>query len=483
MKEVFWAKDIIKETGAKILSGDPDIGFPAISTDSRSIREGELFWALKGERFNGNDFVLDAIEKGAKGAVVCDTKVLDELDGLNRAKNSPLILYVEDGLWALDKFAAFWRKRLGLNVVGITGSCGKTTTKELLYLVLSSIWPTQKTQGNFNNLIGLPITIFSISEGTKWAVLELGINQEGEMEKLIDIAKPNVGIITHIAPSHLEGLSSIEKVAKEKGRLFESIGKEGLCAVNLDNKWIVDASKKTKARLVGYSLENKNYKIEKVESLIKCISFKPEGFKTLMLLDFDGKRYDFLLPLIGEANVQNTLCVAATSYALGIDPIAILSALSMAENLPGRLELHRPTDRLTIIDDTYNANPASMSASLNALARWSLGLKVAVLGDMLELGKDEISLHEQVGREVAKLGIDFLITVGRRSKYIALGAKEAGFSSNNIIYYKEIYQLLDELKDILNRLAINKEHIAILVKASRRLRLERIVEKLLYLAS
>jgi len=482
MKEVFWAKDIIRETGARALSGNPDIGFPSISTDSRSIKEGELFWALKGERFNGNDFVIDAVKKGAKGAVVCDTKVLDKLDGLDRAATSPLILYVDDCLLALDKFASFWRKNLDLKVVGITGSCGKTTTKELLYLVLSSIWPTEKTQGNFNNLIGLPLTIFSIPKGTKWAVLELGINQEGEMEKLVEIASPDVAIITHIGPSHLEGLGSIEKVAQEKGRLFESIGKDGLCIVNLDNKWVVNASKNTKARLVGYSIGETRADLKNIESHIRCISFKPEGLNTLMLLDFDGKRYDFMLPLIGEANVQNTLCAAASSYGLGIEPITILGALSMAKTLKGRLQVHELSEKITIIDDTYNANPASMSASLNALVKWGSGLRVAILGDMLELGEQEVALHEQVGRKVAELGIDVLITVGSLSRHIALGAKEAGLASDRILHYEEVYQLLDDLKKLLDKLTKSNK-ITILVKASRRLRLERIVEKLLYLAS
>ncbi len=484
MKEVFSAKDILDVTGAEILLGDINCKFPSISTDTRTIKPGELFWALKGERFNGNDFVLDALQKGAKGAVVCDTKVLNELDDLSRADNSPLVLYVKDSLRALDDFAAFWRKKLGLNVVAITGSCGKTTTKELLYLVLSSIWPTEKTKGNFNNLIGLPLTIFSIPKGTKWAILELGINQEGEMEKLIQIASPNVGIITQIAPSHLEGLGTLEKVAKEKGRLFESIGKDGLCIVNLDNEWIINASKRAKAPLVGYSLYERDFDTRDFESIVRCISFKPEGFNTLMLFDFDGKRYDFLLPLIGSSNVQNTLCAAASSYALGIDPIVILGALSVAKTLPGRLNIQRISDNFVVIDDTYNANPASMIASLEALSKWAQGNKIAILGDMLELGKEESKLHEQVGRKVAELGIDFLITVGKLSKNISLGAREAGLSPNNILHYEEVYQLLDGLKDLLDKLIkSNNDSLTILVKASRRLRLERIVEKLLYLAS
>ena len=249
------ASQVATAIGARVLSGDPDTAIHGISTDSRSVRKGNIFWALSGDRFNGHDFVLDAIKKGALGAVISST--FDFRHTNFELRQRPVLLQVQDVLKALGDFAAWYKEHLGIKVVGITGSCGKTTTKELIFSILGKKWKVAKTPGNFNNLIGLPLSLLSAKSDDSWAVLEMGTNQPGEISRLCEIAKPQVGLITTIQPAHLFGLGDIKEVAREKWELWRALPQTGVAVVNLDDPLVMEGAKDLTCQVVGYSMEQK----------------------------------------------------------------------------------------------------------------------------------------------------------------------------------------------------------------------------------
>ena len=484
MDQRFRIADIIESTRATLIGGDPGFRFESISTDSRTISKGQLFWALTGDNFDGNLFVRDALRKGACGAVLSDIGIAKELvdsdvcrethssSGLN-------ILLVEDTLSALGSFALWWRQNIGLKVVAITGSCGKTTTKELLASILQTTWKTGKNPGNFNNLIGLPLSILDLSPGVEWAVFELGINQAGEMDKLASIAAPDCAVITEIAPAHLEGLNSIEVIAHEKGRLFHHLKQDGLAVVNLDNQWILNEAGDLEAGLSGYTMYDTDLPegMHRFNHVVRCVGFSPDDTGSFVHMDLDGKKYSFHLPLIGRVNVQDALAATCVAHSIGVTPDRIVESLTNAAAHPGRLAVCRISDDIIVIDDSYNANPASMKAALNTLSLWARGFKIAILGDMLELGKDEVALHREIGEVVASVGVDFLVTVGRRALHILEGAVDAGLSPLKVKSFESTEEFLSGIGEleVLSGKRLQGPG-AILVKASRRMRFDKIVD-------
>ncbi|MEA3385854.1 MAG: UDP-N-acetylmuramoyl-L-alanyl-D-glutamate--2,6-diaminopimelate ligase [Thermodesulfobacteriota bacterium] len=467
--------------GATVLSGDPDTAIYDISTDSRSVRKGNIFWALSGDRFNGHDFVLDAIKKGAIGAVVSST--FDFRHTNFDLCRRPVLLQVQDSLKALGDFAAWYREHLGIKVIGITGSCGKTTTKELIFSIMGKKWKVAKTPGNFNNLIGLPLSLLSAKSDDSWAVLEMGTNQPGEIPRLCEIAQPQVGLITTIQPAHLVGLGDIKQVAREKWELWRALPETGVAVVNLDDPLVMEGTKDLTCQIVGYSMEHKappssNHQITKSPNhQITCLSWTPGGHGTLLDLNIAGSRLSVDLPLIGRANVQNAVASAAIGHAVGLTPARIKQGLEEVKPISGRLFLKNLGPEWRLIDDSYNANPGSMRAALETLDLWGKGeKKIAILGDMLELGDAAYDFHQDIGRLSADTGVDLLILVGEFADAVSKTAQKAGISQKAIHIFPNTEDLLSWMESATP--SCMPSPATILVKGSRAIGLERAADTL-----
>jgi MurE/MurF fusion protein len=473
------ASQVATAIGARVLSGDPDTLIYGISTDSRSIRKGNIFWALSGDHFNGHDFVLDTIKKGAMGAVVSSTFDFRLLALSSQYR--PVLLQVQDVLKALGDCAAWYKEHLGIKVVGITGSCGKTTTKELIFSILKKECKVAKTPGNLNNLIGLPISLLSAKSDDAWAVLEMGTNQPGEINRLCEIARPQVGLITTIQPAHLVGLGDIKQVAREKWELWRALPRTGVAVVNLDDPLVTEGAKDLTCQVVGYSLTpNPQFKIQNsiFKIAITCLSYTPGEHGTMLNMDIAGSRLCVDLPLIGKANVQNAVAAAATGYALGLTTARIKQGLEEVKPVPGRLFLKNLGSKCKLIDDSYNANPCSMKSALETLDLWSKGeKKIAILGDMLELGDGAYDFHQDIGRLSAVAEVDILVFVGEFADAVSKAAQKAGISQKAIRIFPKTENLLSWIES--EALDFMPSPAIILVKGSRAMGLERAVDALI----
>ncbi len=464
------------------LSGD--IALHSISTDSRSLYPSQVFWALNGLRFKGVDFVQAAVQKGAAAVVVNeqDRNVICDV-----SQNTP-VFFVPDSLYALGEMARFHRKRSSYCVIGVTGSCGKTTTKEMIAAILSQGARVLKTEGNYNNLIGLPVTILGSPGNEDWAVLEMGMNQPGEIERLCEIAGPQVGVITNVKPVHLEGLGDIYGVLHEKTALWRGIDADGLVVVNLNDVLLTESAGRMNnvARKIGYSL----YEEQTVQPGLSQVVY----LKNWSVLD-NGTQLDVAvrnahqsheqvfsveLKLIGLANLQNALCAAATAIGLNFHSQVVQAGLEAVTPVKGRLELKTITKGLYVIDDTYNANPASMELALQTLKLWGRGELWAILGDMFELGENAEVYHAQVGRLAGACGLNRLFLVGSFADTMANAALKAGISRNAVSVYENTEDMVNavSLGDLGLLNGLTKGEITILVKASRGMALERVVQAL-----
>jgi MurE/MurF fusion protein len=474
---------VAKAIGARILSGDPNTEIHGISTDSRSARRRNVFWALSGSRFNGHDFIVDAIEQGCTSAVISSTFDFRNLN-LDRRSCRTVFLQVQDVLKALGDFAAWYKNHLGIKVVGITGSCGKTTTKEMIFSILKKKWKVAKTSGNFNNLIGLPLSLLSARSDDSWAVLEMGTSQPGEIPRLCEIARPQVALITTIQPAHLVGLGDLKAVAREKWELWRAIPQTGVAVVNLDDPLVTEGAKDLKCQVVGYSMGQKrlsppnHQNFKSLNGKITCLSWKMSGHGTLLGLDIAGSRLHVDLSFIGRANVQNAVASAAMGHALGMTPDLIKQGLEEVRPLPGRLFMRNLGSRWRLIDDSYNANPWSMRLALETLDFWSGGgKKIAILGDMLELGDAALEFHQELGRIAANIGVDFLALTGEFADTVSKTAQKAGISQKAIRVFPNIKDLLSWIESAA--LDCMPFPATILVKGSRAIGLERAVNALI----
>ncbi|MDX1624133.1 MAG: UDP-N-acetylmuramoyl-tripeptide--D-alanyl-D-alanine ligase [Gemmatimonadota bacterium] len=425
---------------------DPAAAFERVVIDSRRTAAGDLFVAIRGDHFDGNDFLGAAVEAGATGAVGED----GPFDGRDGVAFWP----VEDGREALQKLAVHHRRRLEVPLVAITGSNGKTTTKELVAAVLSQRFRTTWTQGNLNNQIGVPLTLFEIDPEDEWAVVELGTNRSGEIARLAEITGPEVGIITNVAASHLEGLGTVEKVVEEKMALGRALGSGELLIYCGDQERLREAAAGLACDTLSYGLEPHN-------------DLAPEGWS----LDEDGRgtfRLDgrtFRLRIPGRHNLVNALAAVAMGREAGIEDGAIAAGLAEIDGLPLRMQLQRWGD-VTALIDCYNANPESVLSAASTLSR--LGgtrRRVAVLGKMLELGRRSRELHARTGRELAGT-VDLVIAVGEEASPIAEGAAAAGLENRRFPGREAAAEwLIDHLRS----------GDAVLFKASRGAELERVV--------
>lgn len=455
----FVTEDIVRAVNGILINGDMGIPFRGISTDSRTIKPGYLFWCLKGERFDGHDFWREAIDKGAKGLVISRFPKGFRVEDLPKTIS---VIFVKDTLIALGDLANFWRRKLNIPIIAITGSCGKTTTKEMTCAIVSNFWKCGKTPKNFNNLIGVPLAILSFKEGdVEVGIVELGTNAPGEIARLAEIVEPQIGIITCVAPSHLEGLGSEEGILKEKLSLFEKVKEDGILVYNRDQEVLVKAVEKFPHKKIafGNSLEaDVGFIVESVNQDEVKVKFKVKEVER-----------EIELPNIGIHNLYNLSAGIAGSLALGIEPEKILEVVPNIE-LYTRSSVYK-LGKVLLIDDAYNANPFSIKAALNYIKNFKdFPKKLAILGDMKELGKFSQSLHEEIGKLVSEF-VDEAWFVGEEAKFYLNGYN----SSKPYKYFKtseECAEFIEANKEVFN------EEMLVLVKGSRAVQLEKVVEKI-----
>jgi len=399
----------IKEATGAVSKKTAATSFNGIVTDTRQISPGCLFVALKGERFDGHSFVAKAVEAGAAGVLVSS-----EIGEVNAA-----VLEVPDTLLAYQDLARAYRKRFAVPVVAITGSNGKTTTKDLTAAVLSGRWNVLKTEANFNNEIGLPLTLMGLEAKHQAAVVEMGMRGFGQIQALARIAEPTIGIVTNVGETHMELLGSLENIAKAKAELVEMIEPSGTVILNADNAFVLQMREKSKARVVTFGIASlADVMAKDIRTVGNSMEFSCSYGKTIE---------KFVLPMVGRHNVYNGLAAITTGFVLGLSAAEIQRGLDSFEATKMRFEYKKVKD-YHVINDAYNASPMSMTAAIETLAEVSKGRKIAVMGDMLELGSVSKEAHEQVGRELVAKGVDALLTRGEMGLYIAEAAKAAGLS-------------------------------------------------------
>lgn len=456
--------EVLEATKGRLIGGDGGGYFSGIILDSRISSPGNLFIPLSGKRFDGHDFIPQAMEKGALGFLSSIRDGNQLRDGVGKGGT---MIEVEDTLVALGDLAHFFRNKYPIPLAAITGSNGKTTTKEILAEILKIKFKILKTEGNFNNLVGLPLTLLKLRKEDEVVVLEMGMNQPGEIKRLAEISEPNIGLITNITMSHLEKLTSLEEVAAAKGELFESLGEDDFIVVNGDDPNVLKLAKKNRSRQICFGIESP------ADLMAKDISFcglKGSRFR----LSIRGEEIEISLNSYGVHNIYNALAAAAVGVALQIDPSTIKEGLENFKPYPMRTELFRLKGGIVLIDDTYNANPKSMEAALRTLVELKgKNRGIAILGDMLELGDYTSKAHDKLGSLVQDLSVDYLFIFGKFSKSVYSGAMGRGMGKDSIFASEDMEEIISRLKRMI------RSNDRILVKGSRAMKMERIVEKII----
>jgi UDP-N-acetylmuramoyl-tripeptide--D-alanyl-D-alanine ligase len=457
-----WSLDaVLKATGGKLLGEAKKKTFLGISTDSRTLRPGELFVALVGENFDGHQFVAQAASSGAAGGVVALRSA--EIVGVESRQIT--VIGVSDTLRAFGDLASFWRNHHSIPVVAITGSNGKTTTKEMVAAILSRSWKVLKNHGTFNNLVGVPLTLLQLDSSHEAAVIEMGMNQPGEIDRLTEIVQPSVGMITNIQPAHLEGMKDLASIQVAKGALFKGMAATGTIVVNQDDPRVLNEASSFPGRQVRFSSKGDPAEV----SLERVLSMDGEGSRFLLRLP--EEILEIHLPVLGLHHIKNAVAAAAVAWALSLPASTISAALADFHPVDKRMEVLALPGDIHIINDTYNANPGSMAAALETLMQVKQkGRALAALGDMLEMGEESASLHRQVGRIAAKEGIDHLLAMGKQASHLLAGAAEAGMTRDQLSEagsHEEIATLIQSSITAGDWLV---------VKGSRGMKMEKVVE-------
>lgn len=455
---------IMAVTGATLLTGTADAIASDVVVDSRHTAPGSAFVALPGERVDGHDFCLTALELGARVLIV--TRPAEELPVAISAAvdRDATVLQVADALRAVQELASYHRSRLHCDVVGITGSTGKTTTKDFVDAVLSASLRVVSTEGNFNNELGVPLTILRAGMDTDVLVVEMGMRGAGQIAALCAIARPTLGLITNVGTSHIELLGTQDAVAQAKGELISALPSSGRAFLNGDDPYTDVIAAASAAPVVRWGL-----------STVCDVSAREIGVDDDSRASFDlvaeQGTMRVSLPVPGRHNVYNALAAAAVALHLGLTPLAVADGLASATFSGMRMQVFTSASGITVINDAYNANPVSMRSAIETLAEMGTqGRRVAVLGDMAELGSLTEVAHFQIGEQVARLPIDLLVTVGPRAKRIAQGALAEGMPAEAVRPCAEAPEAVEVLDDVLAAGDV------VLVKASRVMGLEAVSE-------
>jgi len=457
---MFRVDELLEATQGKLIQGKKYITARGISIDSRTIKPKEAFIAIKGNNFDGHDFIDEAIKKGAN----C---IIKELPTNSHQLRSAAFIEVKDTIKALGDIARFQRKKFNIPIIAVTGSNGKTTTKEMIAWILSQEFCVLKNEGTKNNQIGLPLTLLNLKPQHDIAVLEIGTNHPGEVGYLSKICQPNIGIIINIGASHLEYLHNLEGVLKEKRALIKNLEKPYIAILNADDVLLRNkiTGKVKRPFILGFGLKNQcDFFASGIESpprLLKWTSQKLEFYVNL--------KYKFTLKTQGYYNIYNALAATAVARIFGMEYKDIASRIANFDFPQGRLKFIK-LNNIKFIDDTYNSNPISLGQALNTLGNFrTKGRKIFVMGDMLELGSRKKLFHSQAGRQVKRV-CDIFVTVGNLSKFAADAARDSGFDTKNIFICDSCYQA----RDILFNKIYLKEDDIVLVKGSRLMKMEEV---------
>jgi UDP-N-acetylmuramoyl-tripeptide--D-alanyl-D-alanine ligase len=409
------AKDCLEIVGGKLLQGSDAKVFRGVSINSRTIEEEELFVCIQGENFDGHKFLGEAIKKGAAGIILSDPSHLAE--DMTREGNSPFVIQSQNTLRALQELASYQRNRFPFQVVAVTGTNGKSTTKEMIASIIETKYKTLKTQGNLNNHIGLPLTLLARKPEHEVGILEMGMSAAGEIKRLAEIAKPDIGVITNISAGHLDQLKTVKDVQAAKGELFDSLNEKGTAIVNADDPLVLELAESLRTKKITYGIEQ--------PADVQANNIQNKGSQGFA---FTAKIFNQSIPVnlsqIGYCNIYNALAALAAGHSLGISGKDMSRGLEEYQQIPQRNEqIHY--EGVTLINDAYNANPQSMREALKTLSGFNTqGKRFLIIGDMLELGPLSESAHHELGQEITLSNVDHLVTVGPLASLVAESAKK-----------------------------------------------------------
>lgn len=459
-------EDILKCTEGKLIIGNINAECCNYSRDTRTIKQGDTYIGIKGKNFDGTLFWEEAFNNGANTVIINEIEI-DDIKKEKYNQQSKNIVIVEDTIIALGKMATYKRDLYGekLKVIGVTGSVGKTSTKDIIANVMSQKYKTLKTQGNNNNSIGLPLTILKLQD-EEVAVIEMGMNHLGEISYLSKIAKPDIAVITNIGTSHIGNLGSRENILKAKLEILDGMNKK-IIVINNDNdllhKWKIE--KKEDIEIHTFGIKNDS------EAKAEDISLKSDSSE--FTCKYNDEEIKIEVPVSGEHFILNALCGLSFGKLFGLSNEEIKKGISTFRLTAKRMEIIKLNNNITIINDTYNASYESMKASILSLKNMNENRKIAVLGDMFELGSFSEKLHRDVGIEVIKNKIDKLFVIGDNAKFIAEEAINQGYDKENVSYYTDRETLIKELKEFL------QDGDVILIKASNGMKLFEVADALL----
>jgi UDP-N-acetylmuramoyl-tripeptide--D-alanyl-D-alanine ligase len=463
------AEEILLPIQGTQVSGNGQTIFSGISTDSRTLKPGEFFCALPGDNYDGHDFLLGAMEKGAAGVLVQKrfhgTGAL--LESARKRGLEPVVIAVEDTLKALGDLASWWRHQHPVRVVAITGSAGKSTTKEMAAAVLEQNHRILKNPGNFNNLIGLPVTLLGLEAGQEFAVLEMGMNRPGEIARLTEIADPDVGVITNVGAAHIEGVGDLNGVARAKTELVERMRSGGQVILNGEDDLLMKTAALYRKDFLTFGFgRDHDVRATSVQSM------GPEGLSFQLNYQNESLPVRLRVPML--RNVMNALAAAAVGFSLGQSAGQIAQGLYGFAGIKGRFTVLNLPGGITLVDDTYNANPSSLKAALESarLLAGRDGRMIVGLGEMLELGKEASKAHLDAGRQVAEAGAYALVAMGGRAGEMIRGAVAAGIPAFHAREVSTHGEMTEEIRGRILRGDV------ILLKGSRRMHLERVVDGL-----
>lgn len=461
-------------TSARFLLGEPQrlrAAVRDVCTDSRTLRDGDVFIALKGERFDGHEFVQQALEKGASGVIVEDGFRVHPGPApgaaVKKALPAPngIVLAVPDTLSAYQQIATYHRGCFDIPVVAVTGSNGKTTTKEMIARVLEERWSILVTEGNLNNRIGVPQTLLRLRESHEAAVIEMGVDQKGQTTRLANIAGPTIGVITNIGPDHLEFFGTMDASAEAKAELLDALAAGHAAVLNADDAYFTYLASKARCRVVSFGL-GPNADVRAVDP-----APGPDGMRFGLMLPGRARPVSVVLPAHGFHNLSNALAAAAVGHLCGVNGAKIAEGLARFRPAIMRSQVES-LGPFRIINDCYNANPASMTAAIDLLVTFGGQRTIAVLGDMLELGPRSSEYHREVGAHAASRRVSMLIACGTLGKGFAEGAREAGMPADCIIETPDAVHAARLMRSTL------RAGDAVLIKGSRGMRMEQVVDML-----
>jgi UDP-N-acetylmuramoyl-tripeptide--D-alanyl-D-alanine ligase len=447
---------LVEKMDGKILQGSPSCTFDKFNIDTRLTSQDELFFALTAER-NGHDYLPDAINNGAGGAVISEAISIPQKDFV--------LIQVDDTLKALQKLSQKTLQEMQVKIVGITGSIGKTTTKEFTFTLLERKFKVLKSEGNFNNHIGLPLSILKLEKDHDIAILEMGMNHPGEISLLTQLAPPDMAVITNVKPVHLEFFDTLEDIALAKKEMLDGLKKSGIAVLNADDPFVQKIAEKWEGETIQFGLSSR--------CDIRAENIEISGLKGMNLeLVYKQEKRSMTLPFFYKSYLYNFLAAAAVASIFQISPDEILAQTQKLKPYSMRGEFFQLKNNILLMDDSYNSNPAALEEALQDLSNLQAERKIAILGDMLELGKKGSDYHFQAGMQAGKWGWDILATIGPLSIHMAEGARNSGMQQDQIFSFKDSDEAADWIDTFL------KDGDFVFVKGSRGMKTEKVVNKI-----